>query len=441
MVSASALLFDFGVITIFARETLEGGIIIGEYRTVILRSTEWGPTRRQDGITQKDALRAVTLSAVVAAAVALVVCFAIAIPLAVLSRDFNKTTAIVIEGASKIVAAICILQLSLKMPKFFGLYGSKKSLKPEAKSTTTSVTNTATPAAETTGNINKDIDNNSSSGGEDDDNEAAVPVVAEASSEEQAIEVEGAPAFTPPTAVSDINNNAISIRSIRFNVAWNIWREVAECGVFLIPYFLTGDGVYSIPLSAVIGVVVGSIVCLGIYYANHRLKSTLGLTIFTVTLLLLLSTGLFSGGCHKFEMAYGFTPIVYELHGDFWDVERLPMTIFKPFGYSDTRTVLQLVCYWTSLFFGLALHYRKWRLCRNSNTTGKIEEDSIDQATTLTPALTAASLTIANTDTFKANDIETGMRRGETADSASSTSLSNPSEHKIEEDLKIVPRS
>lgn len=33
-------LLEFAVITIFAREVLEGGIIIGQYRTVILRS-DW----------------------------------------------------------------------------------------------------------------------------------------------------------------------------------------------------------------------------------------------------------------------------------------------------------------------------------------------------------------------------------------------------------------
>ena len=400
-----SFLFDFGVITIFARETLEGGIIIGEYRTVILRSNNWGPEKRSDGVTQKDALRAVTMSAVIAAAVALVVCFAIAIPLAVLSRDFNATTAIVVEGASKIVAAICILQLSLKMPKFFGLYGSKKknSMVDMKKK------------GENHPNNDIRVDHH-------DGQEGNVLAVAN-----------GNDAAT--TNDNDINNGAISIRSIQFNVAWNIWREVAECGVFLIPYFLTGTGVLSIPLSAVIGIVVGAIVCLGIYYANHKLKSTLGLTIFTVTLLMMLSTGLFSGGCHKFEMAYGFTPIIYKLEGDFWDVERLPMTIFKPFGYSDTRTVLQCVCYWVWLAFGLLLHYRKWRLCRHTTTsssngsdtnessssssTGKKATDGEDQGTVETPALTA--LTSKYDD-----DIEDGMRRGDTSDTLSSTSASSP---------------
>ena len=213
-------LLDFAIITIFAREVLEGGIIIGEYRTVILRS-DW----RNPDFTQQDALRAVTLSAILSAAFAVVVIIAILIPLFILSREFNQKTAILIEGASKIVAAICILQLSLKMPKFFGLYYSKSQVEKLKKG--------------------------------------------ELVEENQIV--------------------GLSLRSIRFNVAWNIWREVAECGVFLIPSFLSGE-IKNIPLSAVTGCVVGGAICFGIYYANHRVKNTMGLTIFTVGLLVLLST-------------------------------------------------------------------------------------------------------------------------------------------------------
>ncbi|KAL3925930.1 MAG: hypothetical protein SGILL_000073 [Bacillariaceae sp.] len=289
-------LLDFAVVTIFAREVLEGGIIIGEYRTVILRSNWEGSE-----ITQKQALRAVTISALVAAFVAVVVCAAIAIPLAILSRDFDDKTAKLIEGASKIVAAICLLQLSLKMPKFFGLYYSKAQLKKMKN-------------------------------GESID--------------------------------EDLDACSLTLRSIRFNVSWNIWREVAECGVFLIPFFLTGEGIIAIPLSAVVGTIVGGAICVLIYYANKHFKSTIGLTIFTVALFLLLSTGLFSGGCHKFEIVYGYTHIVWTLPGEFWSVDRLPMTIFKPFGYSDERTVLQIATFWGWLFFGLVLHYCKYKRCR-----------------------------------------------------------------------------
>jgi high-affinity iron transporter len=289
-------LLDFAVITIFAREVLEGGIIIGEYRTVILRSSWDGSDR-----SRKQALRAVTVSALVAAFVAVIVCAAIAIPLAILSRDFDDKTAILIEGASKIVAAICLLQLSLKFPKFFGLYYSKAQLKK--------------------------IKNGES-------------------------------------LEDTVDSTSLSLRSIRFNVSWNIWREVAECGVFLIPFFLTGEGIVAIPLSAVVGTLVGGAVCVFIYYANKHFKSRVGLTIFTVGLFLLLSTGLFSGGCHKFEMVYGYTQIIWTLPGAFWSVDRLPMTIFKPFGYSDERTILQTATFWGWLCFSLILHYLKYKRCR-----------------------------------------------------------------------------
>lgn len=42
---------------------------------------------------------------------------------------------------------------------------------------------------------------------------------------------------------------SLSERSIKFNIAWNLWREVAECGVFLIPCML-GNSARSIPVSA-----------------------------------------------------------------------------------------------------------------------------------------------------------------------------------------------
>jgi len=120
----------------------------------------------------------------------------------------------------------------------------------------------------------------------------------------------------------------------------------------------------AIPLSAVVGVLVGGIVCVRIYYANHYFRSTKALTVFTVALFITLSTGLFTGGCHNFEKIYGYTPTVYVIEGDFWSIDCLPMTIFKPFGLGDTRTVLQICCFWTWLFFSLILHYFQNKKCK-----------------------------------------------------------------------------
>ena len=58
-------LFDFAVITIFAREVLEGGLIIGEFRTIILRAA--GSISQEE---QQRLLRAIWVAAVVATIVA-----------------------------------------------------------------------------------------------------------------------------------------------------------------------------------------------------------------------------------------------------------------------------------------------------------------------------------------------------------------------------------
>lgn len=282
-------LINFAALTIFARESLEGSIIVGEYRTIISRGDSLAP-----GIRIDDALREVTISAIGAAAFAVVVIAAVATPLAILSSQFDPTIAYIIEGISKIVAAVSLLQLSLELPKFLQVYRSTKR-----KSNT------------------------------DNDNE----------------QTEG-----------------MTLRYIRFNVAWNIWREVAECGIFLIPFFLTGENMKSLPLSAVIGSIVGLAAGYAIILANSRLKNKIQLAIFTVFVLIMLSAGLFSGGCRKLENEFGQTQMVWELNGDFWSVDTLPMTLLKPFGYSDSRTILQIITFWSWLALSAILHYRKYRL-------------------------------------------------------------------------------
>lgn len=162
------------------------------------------------------------MAALFAAVLAIAVCTAVTIPLALLSREFNEDIGIIIEGVSKIVAAICVLQLSLKIPKFLGVYPSKKD--------------------------------------------------------------------------TDGQEIGLSLKSIRFNVAWNLWREIAECGVFLLPFILTGEGAKAIPLSGIIGIVVGGLFGLIIYFANKKLKNTSWLAAFMAILLLFLSVGLFVGG-------------------------------------------------------------------------------------------------------------------------------------------------
>lgn len=278
-------LWDGAVMTIFAREVLEGLVIIGQYRTVVQRSPEWNETPEK----QKEGLKAISVAAGLASLVAIIMIICVAVPLGVLSKEFDEKVGDVIEGVSKVVAAICIMILSLKIPKFLGVYASKK--------------------------------------GED-----GVTI-------------------------------GLSVKSIRFNVAWNIWREVAEIGVFLIPFFLGGSKAKAIPLSGLAGMAVGTVLAGIIYLGNHKLKNKFWLAAFMAILLLFLSVGLFVGGAHEFEEVWGMTPNVYN-YRDYGNghlsEKKMPMALFKPFGYSAKRSELQIACFWSWLVFGCLLHLYKY---------------------------------------------------------------------------------
>jgi high-affinity iron transporter len=271
--------------TIFARESLEGSVIVGQYRTAIIRGYE--PV--EDGPTKEQLLRATTVSAAFATILAVIVVIIVAIPLAVLSNDLDERVVQIIEGASKVVAAACVLQLTLKIPKWFGYYLSRKR----------------------DGKIEESFD--------------------------------------------------MTLRSIRFNIVWNLWREVAECGVFLLPSLLSGDNIKAIPLSAFSGIVAGLALGIIIYISNQRLKNKIYLTVFMTLVLVFLSTGLFVGGLHEFEETHE-TKQVWEIKGEFWNHENLPMAAVKPFGYSSDRTVLQVSAFWSWLAITAMLHgFMMWR--------------------------------------------------------------------------------
>lgn len=320
-------LFDAGIATIFAREQLEACIIIGQYRMVVMRS-DWDEARK------KAALRAIWVAAGFAGAAAVFVIMCVAIPIKLLGNDFEDSTAKVIEGISKVIAAICILQLSLKLPGWLGAYATEEA---------------------------------------------------------------------------DIKLG-LTLREVRFNVAWNIWREIAELGVFLIPSFLSGDDVRAarhahscscrkalmhpppscqcpnkfrhchptalflpsaprlplqmaaIPISAVLGIAIGLAGGGGIYLANRRTKKKAVLTASMCFITAWLSVGLFSGGMHEFEEATEETGDVFVIHGDFWSHKQFPMALFKPFGYSDSPSALQFSMFWLWTTLACMLHFLKYTI-------------------------------------------------------------------------------
>uniref|UniRef100_A0A7S2LHM7 Uncharacterized protein n=1 Tax=Leptocylindrus danicus TaxID=163516 RepID=A0A7S2LHM7_9STRA len=286
-------LWDIGIATIFAREFLEASIIIGQYRTVIKKSDNWKPE------DEPAALKAVNQAATVAFIVAVILCVCTIIPLAVLSNEMDDKTADIIEGVSKVVAAVCILQLSLKIPKFMGFYPSKKKEK----------------------------------------------------------------------------DAGATMKEIRFNVAWNIWREMAECGVFLIPFILDGEW-EAIPLSALAGTVIALIMGGLIYWGNKKQQSRFNICVFMSYLLAQLSTGLFVGGCHEFEEVWGETKKVWKIEADFWNHKELPMAIIKPFGYSSSRTELQIACFWSWTALAAGLHVWKYKQAQKLKEQKSQETDS-----------------------------------------------------------------
>jgi high-affinity iron transporter len=286
--------FDIGIATIFTREFLEAGVVVGQFRNVILKSPEY-----QEESRRIQALRVVRNATLWAVAFAIIVVVAVTVPLAILARELDDKVVETIEGVSKLVAAIAILQLSLKLPKWLGVYVSKKK---------------------------------------------------------------------------DILVDGIPLSTIRFNVAWNIWREMAECGVFLIPY-IVADEAKKIPVSAIVGIAIGSVLGFLIYLRSKTLGSKKWMAFFCAFVTGLLSVGLFVGGCHEFEEAYGETKKVWKIQGQFWNHKRFPMVFFKPFGYSSSRTVLQICAFWLWTGLTVACHlYKIWQTRRFNSEEMEPEE-------------------------------------------------------------------
>eukprot|EP00586_Coscinodiscus_wailesii_P018984 CAMPEP_0172518744 /NCGR_PEP_ID=MMETSP1066-20121228/290998_1 /TAXON_ID=671091 /ORGANISM="Coscinodiscus wailesii, Strain CCMP2513" /LENGTH=376 /DNA_ID=CAMNT_0013301187 /DNA_START=75 /DNA_END=1205 /DNA_ORIENTATION=+ len=319
----SSGLLDVGVATIFAREFLEAFIITGNYRTVIQKNERYTDEERN------IRLKAVTKWALIASFVAILVVLAVAIPLGMLSQQLDKAVVEIIEGVSKVIAAVCILQFSVKIPVWLGVY-EKVPLLPWRK-TAVCILQFSVKIPVWLGVYEK------------------VPLRPWRKK-------------SPTVANDELDDKEgdVTLSEIRFNVSWNIWREIAECGVFLIPYFLGGNPTL-IPLSALLGTAIAIVVGGLIYFANHKLENKVWLAVFMALVTGFLSIGLFVGGCHEFEEVWGETPKVWKIQNPNLSHKKLPMVILKPFGYSASRTILQMACFWSWTFLFVLLHGLKYR--------------------------------------------------------------------------------
>ena len=278
------------IAVIFAREILEACVIIGNYRKVVKAQKDREEPWEDDQVNQF--LKIIWLAAAAAATVAAVMILALGIGLNAAGGELDDKVADVIEGVSKLVAAVCIAQLSLKVPTWLGIYPKKKEIML----------------------------------GED-----------------------------------------VTQRELWFNVAWNIWREVAEIGAFLIPFFLDDKGAEAIPLSGIVGLLVGLFCGALIYAASMLLKDKRKLCIFLAVITGWLSVGLFTGGCHEIEEAVGETPKAWKITADFWSKSKFPMALFKPFEYSNNPTILWLVCLPVWAIILVTLHVIKYQKVKNNS--------------------------------------------------------------------------
>jgi len=170
--------------------------------------------------------------------------------------------------------------------------------------------------------------------------------------------------------------------ALGLNVAWNIWREIAEIGVFLIPYFIAGN-MTALALSAFVGVVIALVPGIAIFCLAKRVRSPLAMAVCLSTLTGLLAVGLFAYGCHEVEEVLGETDVVYTITGSFWNQKKLPMAIFKPFGYSDHPTVLQVASWWCfAVLLTIAHAVKYYRSCHPASGSHEVTVEDLEASST-----------------------------------------------------------
>lgn len=290
--------FNIGIAMIFAREFLEAAVIITQYHTLVNHSTL---TIEERAISNKI-IKKWSAGAIMAA---IVIIALIGLALEAAGSSLSANTKRGVEGFSKLIAAICIAQLSTKIPKWLGLYGESKKM---------------------------------------------------------------------------ASDDLLAPGSLKFNIFWNLWREMAEIGVFLIP-FLVGGKIEEVPLSAIAGILIAAVLGFLLHIANSRMGKK-PLAIFMSVLTGWLAVGLFAGGCHEFEEVINETDVVYRWSGNFWNQKEFPMALFKPFGYSDHPTQLQIAAFWLFAFFLVLAHAIKYWRAKDTVMTHIEMDDDTDTITT-----------------------------------------------------------
>lgn len=177
--------------------------------------------------------------------------------------------------------------------------------------------------------------------------------------------------------------------------------------------FSPGTGAKAIPLSAIVGIAISTVIGVLIYVGNNRMKHKGCLVFFMAALTLFLSVGLFVGGCHEFEeiARTGETRDVWVIENPAVSSDSFPFVLLKPFGWSSSRTVLQITTFWSWLALGCLLHFMKWRRTQWVIRTYGDDSSSDD----LTDEIKSAGHDVKNADTVN-ETIEEGCSNNEEVD-------------------------
>ena len=180
---------------------------------------------------------------------------------------------------------------------------------------------------------------------------------------------------------ANFKTGAISRCEISTNIVLNVWREVCEIGLFLLPAFLGDQSrvlLREIPLSALAGVAIGTAIGALVYAAIRMLKSTRVVAFVTIVITGWLACGLFHGAVTEFESALGGirvngtllpnntfpTEDIFFMPGcadvlakncTTWDPNEW-MSLLVPFGYSPSPSLAELASFWAVVLVLVVTH-------------------------------------------------------------------------------------
>ena len=107
-----------------------------------------------------------------------------------------------------------------------------------------------------------------------------------------------------------------SLKSLRFNVRWSIWKCFFMIYFILLPYFCGAPGPIEIPAYMIVGIIGGILVCLGVYYGRTKFRAHKeAIAIIMVLILTILSALDFAFACWYIEYVWFPEHDVYEYHG------------------------------------------------------------------------------------------------------------------------------